>query len=240
MNFLKLEKQVIPKEEALILAPKIFAPIGPENVRGSGAIEVENECLKVRFRYGDVNIDIERIPETEEEMQKMNLSFKNSDLIRFLEFKPDSFYKLLELSIENKNNSRIIELDNILDHTEIYVLKNGQDVEGSAVSASKKFIKLSAEPKTVAALLTTFHELGHIADPNLDSRGSRCNFQGLTKEEIASSGKEMIDQERYAWAYCLKELKPLLEGADISLEDLDVLIHKFSLGSYSDIISKNL
>lgn len=239
-NF-KLEKQTISKEETRNLAGNLFEPIGSETIKGSGAIEVENNQVKIRFRQGDVNLNLDKIPTNEAELRRSSLSVKDCNLIRFLNFEPGSFYRLLNFSIENKINKNEIDLDDLVRDQEVYVLKGGQEVEGSVTNHTNNWIKISAEPKTVAALLTLFHEIGHSKDPaergSLELRHAVLDSKG---EEKIYFDQEIMSSERDAWAYSLKKMKPLLEGINITSEELDAFIHKWLLGSYSDLVSKEI
>lgn len=62
---------------------------------------------------------------------------------------------------------------------------------------------------------------------------------GKEKEEVVLQ-KEMIARERYAWAYSLSTLRNYLKGLNVKHEDIDIFIHKWTLGSYSAAINPEI
>jgi len=238
ISSLKLENKFISKEEALENAPKLFQPIGKETVKNGGRVKIENENLTITIQYDEVNLNIDSIPRNEEEMGQTNLNMHERRLIRFLDFKPESFYELKYFLIENKNDFEKIELEEYdTRKIKIYVLKNGNDVDGSLADSIEDYVKLNAEPKTAAALLTAFHEIGHKKDPNISMMDAFC-FR-VTEKDNTIENKKMIDRERYAWAYSLSKLKPFFTGIGIDQKDLNIFIHEKCLGSYSEFIKNS-
>ena len=121
--------------------------------------------------------------------------------------------------------------------TRIFVLKNGNDVDGSSAHSFEDYIRLNAEPKTAAALLVVFHEIGHRKDPNISILDAFSRRE--PGQDNGVENKKMLDRERHAWAYSLNKLKPFLSGLNADLEEVNTFIHKRCLGSYSDFIKNN-
>jgi hypothetical protein len=234
----KLEKKTISKEEVLEKNPKLFEPIGSELVRSGGRVEIENENIKISLRYDDVRFRIDNLPKNEEELSHSNLYPDERQLLKFLNFKPEDFYELRYFLIENKNDFNQIELEEYdTRQTRIFVLKDGSDVDGSSAHSLEDYIRLNAEPKTVAALLIAFHEIGHRKDPNISIRDAYAQRDSVEDNQVEN--KKMLDRERYAWAYSLSTLKPFLTGMNADLKDVNAFIHERCLGSYSDFIKNN-
>jgi len=234
----KLEKKTISKEEVLKSAPQLFKPIGTETIRSGGRVEIENENLKISLRYEDIKFSVDNLPKNEEEMIQTNLHLSDRHILRFLNFKPDDFYELRYFLLENKNDCNQIELEEYdTRQTRIFVLKDGCDFDGSSAHSLEDYIRLNAEPKTVAALLIAFHEIGHKKDPNISMWDAFANRE--SEEDIERGNKKMLDRERYAWAYSLSKLKPFLPGMNADLEEVNAFIHEHCLGTYSDFIKNN-
>jgi hypothetical protein len=232
---LKLEDKTISKEESLENAPKLFEPIGQEIIKNSGRVEIENKDLKITMRYDEIRFSIDEIPRTEEEMIGTGLNIYERRLLKFLNFKPENFYELKYFLMENKLGPEKIELEEYDTRKErIFVLKDGKDTEGSSINIFQDYVKLTAEPKTAAAVLTAFHEIGHTKDPNISSLDA-LSFS-IAGRDRKVEDKKIMDRERYAWAYSLNKLRPFLAGMNVDSKDLDTFIHERSLGSYSDFI----
>ena len=137
-------------------------------------------------------------------------------------------------SLANKHDAHRLEFkNNDQDKNRIFVLKSGSDTENSRANTLYNFIKLNAELKTPAAILVAFHELGHLKDPNF----SVLDMFSLGKsDDQGETAKKVMARERFAWAYSLSQLKPFLAGMKVSPADLKILVHEYSLGTYSDFI----
>lgn len=235
---LKLENKTISNEESLEHAPKLFEPIGQEKIKNSGRVEIENNDLKITMRYDEIRFSVDEIPRAEEELIGTDLNLLERRLLRFLDFKPENFYELKYFLMENKLGPEKIELEEYDTRKErIFVLKDGQDTEGSSINVSQDYVKLTAEPKTAAAILTAFHEIGHTKDPNISLLDALSS--GVVGRDNKVENKKIMDRERYAWAYSLNKLRPFLAGMNVDSKDLNTFIHERSLGSYSDFIKAN-
>ncbi len=238
----KLEKTALSGEIAYEKVRHLFETFGQQKTGENGDITIENNFIKVELLYEDLQFDIETIPQTEEEFIGTNLGVRERALIRFLEFKPDQYSLLKSYKIENKKNGSTIDLSAELGENTIYVKKGGDDISESAAHYLNTYIKLNIEPKNAAGILVLMHEVGHKKDPSIDPL--EMFLVSLGKEKDTSIlQKEMIDRERYAWAYALSKLRSYLEGLNISKEDINTFVHKWALGSYSasidpDIIEK--
>lgn len=64
-------------------------------------------------------------------------------------------------------------------------------------------------------------------------RGSATGIMDKEKDAI------ILRQERFAWANALSKLRPFLKSFNITDEGIDALVHKFTLGSYCNQMSKD-
>lgn len=235
----KLENKTISKEDAFENASKLFQPIGIETLNKNGEVEIENEKLKINFNYVDLKFDIDKIPKNDEEFIETNLGGRDRRLIKFLNFKPDLYTELKNLKIKSKVTQNQLDLNDYIGEIKVYVLKNGKDFSGSSAHALNDWVKLNTEPKTIIGLLAVFHEIGHRNDPAVNSPEAVLSALGLSKKDKKIENQEMIDRERYAWAYSLSKLRPFLNEMDVDLEDLNTVIHKYALGTYSDYVKED-
>lgn len=235
----KLEKVAISKEKMLENTQDLFKVFGTETIDEQGEITIENELMKVNIRYEDLIFDIKNIPRTEEAFIGTELNVNERALIRFLNFHPEQYQLLKECRIQSKQDNSIINISDELGENTIYVKKNGNDVSESAAHYLNTYIKLNIEPKSAAGILTMLHEVGHKKDPAIDPLEIMLVSLGKEKDE-AILQKEMIDRERYAWAYSLNKLRPFFDGLNITLKDVDIFVHKWALGSYSSLIDSTI
>ncbi len=235
----KLEKTVISAESAIEKVEHLFKPLGKESRGESNEITIENESIKASFLYEDLKFDINTIPKTEEDFIGTDLDVNDRALIRFLNFETEKYSILQNFILENKKDGSKIDLNKELGENNVYVKKGGNTVSGSASHSLNPYIKLSIEPKTAAGILVLMHEVGHKKDPAIDPLEIMLVALGKEKEESVLQ-KEMIDRERYAWAYGLSKLRPYIKGLNCTLEDLDIFVHQWNLGSYSAYINTDL
>jgi len=235
----KLEKTALPKEIAQEKIPHLFQSFGEETIDENGGLIIENEFIKAQLLYEELKFDVDIIPQKEEEFIGTKLGVRERALIRFLNFQPDQYYLLKKFKIENKVNGTKIDLSGELGENTIYVKKGGYDISESAAHYLNTYIKLSIEPKSAAGILVMMHEVGHKKDPAIDVFEMMLVSLGKEKEAITLQ-KEMIDRERYAWAYSLTKLRSYFKGLDVTQEDIDTLVHKWTLGSYSASINPEI
>lgn len=235
----KLEKTALPEDVAREKVPHLFETFGKESVEENGQIVIENDLIKARLWYEELKFDIGTIPRTEEEFIGTELGVRERALIRFLGFMPDQYFQLKDCKIENKTDGSVIDISKELGENTLYVKKGGNDISESAAHYLNTYIKLNIEPKSAAGILVMMHEVGHKKDPSIDPLEMMLVSLGKEKDQSALQ-KEMIDRERYAWAYSLSKLRSYLKGLNIPQEDIDVFVHKWTLGSYSAAINPDI
>lgn len=235
----KIEKTALSAESARGKVEHLFEPLGKESRGENNEIIIENEFIRHLFLYEDLKFDIDTTPKTEEEFIGSKLDSRERALIRFLDFKPDQYVKLQDFVLENKDDGSILDLKTELGENTVYVKKDGTDFSESAAHYLNTYIKLTVEPKTPAGILVLMHEIGHKKDPAIDPLEIMLVGLGKKKEEVILQ-KEMIDRERYAWAYSLSKLRPYMKGLNCTLQDLDVFVHQWNLGSYSASIKPEI
>jgi hypothetical protein len=106
-----------------------------------------------------------------------------------------------------------------------------------------------------ATLVTLLHEIGHVKRPTADSAilNTRARYVRylqtrnknlLTAEEKTDPELEdkifqvILEEERDAWAYALKEMRPLIKAGFLEKKDVLDFLHTNALQSYSDTIRK--
>lgn len=235
----KLEKTALHAENAQEKVLHLFESFGKETVDENNQIIVENEVVKAQLSYEELKFNIDNIPRTEEEFIGTNLDARERALIRFLDFNPEQYRLLKSYQLEDKLNKSIIDVKRELGENNIYVKIGGNEISESSAHYLNNYIKLNIEPKSAAGILTMMHEVGHKKDPSIDPLEMVLVSLGKEKEQIVLQ-KEMIDRERYAWAYSLSKLRSYLKGLNITPEDIDIFVHKWTLGSYSASINPDI
>lgn len=101
------------------------------------------------------------------------------------------------------------------------------------------------DPWTPEGFIILLHEVGHYKDylrSNPLERHAKTISSSLINERQGSEfdAERFLQDERNAWAFALKDLKPFTKDLDIYLDDLGKEIHGFCLKSYSDAIKEVL
>lgn len=229
----KLEKTMMPKEEAFEKTWHLFESVGKESVQDNSVV-IENDSIKIAFERENITFSTSQIPKTEDEMLDSKISVEERRLLRFLDFEPDLFYQLKSYHMRDKITGSALDLETELEGTTVYVKKNGQNPMESAADYLENCIKVGIEPKSAAGILIMFHEIGHKRDPLLVPFGSKLPSREYKSTNNAD--EDRLDQERFAWAYCLKKIKTFLSSLNVSGKDMDVFVHQWALGTYSAAI----
>jgi len=233
---IKLEKESLPETEVKEKAKAIFEPFGEAKEDKYGFVEIENEQIRLKMRRSEVRFLTKRMPKTPDELYEPETPNHERVIIETMGLQPELFYELSDFSLESKDGQEKIVLDEILPiEARIFVRRNGKDIYGSVAYPRYSFANLACEPDTVAGLATLFHEVGHLKDPYI--KGEKIDATIAATEDLQERNKrEIMRRERHAWAFSLDKLRGFLSRLGTDQADLDALIHKLSLGCYSDFI----
>ena len=225
----KKEKIVIKEADFVKQYPDFFKNIGKEELHKDNMLTYENEKLSISLKYEEISPEqypAEKFP-----------GFYYMSMIGEVDF--DDYFRLTEFKIKNENFE--YDLKSESKNPIVLFLKesNPKKTDGAAYS-EENLITLNSLPSSPGSILTLLHELGHINDDKINediSRKLHLRFETIMKggsdEKIEKEQNAItIRQERVAWAYALKKLKPFIEGFQIPEESLDKYIHEFTLGSY--------
>ncbi|MCX6793206.1 MAG: hypothetical protein NTY12_04225 [Candidatus Falkowbacteria bacterium] len=144
--------------------------------------------------------------------------------------------------VENKNGC--FDLNSAFPGGKVYFNLGEGNVE-SFINMGHKVIFLEQDPWTPEGLVALLHEVGHYKDyvrSNHNQRTIKKISRHLIKKDLGteSEGEVVLKEERDAWAFALRDLKPFKEDLDIYLDELEEEIHGLCLKSYSDFIKETL
>lgn len=245
-NKFKFEEKTIKDEKVLRETTSLYNSLGAEYKRKKDKIEIENDKMKISFSYLKPEFGFlkGKSVKKEEDFYGLDLSKKERDLIKFLDFEPEKYFILNDFILEEKFTKNRINIKEETDST-IFVKKEGIFLLNSAVSMDieGKPIKLTLEPKSAISILSLFHEIGHLKDIKIDLKELKLFREkelnnSLTKEDKLNLAKEVLRRERFAWAYTITKLKPFFDSLNIEKRDLYKAIHELALGGYSDQLKK--
>lgn len=130
---------------------------------------------------------------------------------------------------------------------------NVQLVEGSGFSHSANSVFLEEDPLSRKGLLILFHELGHFERSTIRSKTEQEEYEAALRKSkslimsMLPFGKltekqagVILKEERDAWAFALRTLRPFEQDLDLNLNKALDTIHIHSLQSYSDEIRDEL
>lgn len=159
---------------------------------------------------------------------------------KFLREKPHLFRKLKEFVIQSKDIDYQWQLSEEAPDLDIYFEPDGADVTDAGAHIMENAIRVGSNLDNWAGLLTLLHEIGHKKDPGYLKLPEKSlvhrNFFKTEDKIMEQTAKYILQDERNAWSYTLKKLKPFLYM--LPKDDLHAYIHEWALGSYSDSIMK--
>ena len=121
-----------------------------------------------------------------------------------------------------------------IEDSGVLVFVNPADISGDSEVVNellgKKVIFLSGNLCKLDTLLTLFHELGHEQTRSDNTEASVDYHRGrpISKEE----GREVLEEERDAWASALRVLRPYIKKE--SFEKVDKFVHDRALTNHSN------
>jgi hypothetical protein len=225
----KKEKIVISEEDLFKSNPELFQKIGKPVIIDENNMTYENENLSVSLSY--------------ESSEKYFNEFGNSSQASLFtgenpQINLEDFWRLTKFTL---SSGGVIYDINEEEKSPIVLFRKSSkinDISGGAYIYAN-IVEIGSEPSSPQAILTLMHELGHINDEEqiqeddteISDIELRAIFAGApTLEMDRDKSAIILRQERHAWAYALKKIKPFLGSMNIKEDGVKKLVHDFALG----------
>lgn len=151
-----------------------------------------------------------------------------------------------------QNNDQVFDITRISEQPSPTVYFNISPSGGSGFSLNANSIFLEEDPLTRSGLVVLSHELGHFNnkidisfekikeyDKSLKKINSSMHMIGLNKPD-EQDAEATLREERNAWAFALKILRPFEKDLDLDLRNTQETLHVLCLQSYSDVIRQKI
>lgn len=145
-----------------------------------------------------------------------------------------------------KNESSHFSVSNLKTDDPVTIYFNVPLASGSGFSRMANTIFLEQDPLSRKGLMVLMHELGHFMSKGIVSEDDAKNYyQSLKKLDYLfgllpsrrlnqSDASRILKEERDAWAFSLKNLRPFEKDLDLDLDNSLETIHAHCLQTYSD------
>lgn len=155
-------------------------------------------------------------------------------------------------NFEIRNSDKYFSSNKINEKGGPHIYFNVPLESGSTLSRKANTIFLEEDPLSRKGLVVLFHEFGHYSSPIATSKEDMEHyFQSLKKLEYSISllpsrrftkdnAARILEEERRAWAFGLKTLRPFENDLDLDLNNTIETVHGFCLQSYSDAFREKL
>lgn len=157
------------------------------------------------------------------------------------------------MSLVLSKDDKVFVLEELFPDTQVYVSADVQLSEDdfdelvrdeerqTSVTADGSKVNIYEPIFSKLGMLALMHELGHVAKKQslTEAEGSELYSarHRYNKGRLVSKDSALVLQdERDAWAWALQQLRPYLGDFGIDENDIEQIIHKTALGSYSEII----
>jgi hypothetical protein len=224
-----LEPENTDRETTERAIARLDKPLASIEYRPEGENDIEANDLSLRFSY--------RQPTTQDHLEKV------LDLGVLTE---SNEWRLLDsLKLLDKGENVIFDLMEDLPEFKILFRPDTNGPAQSAANPEKKYLIIRGDISQPRAIIALLHEVGHCKDyeklddhdkETFESGHKALHMEGQVSRE---SLEKVLRRERNAWAYALKNIKPIL-GRDISKADVKQYIHNYALGSYSEGMRKKI
>lgn len=202
----------------------------------SGELNFKIGETDVAFKYSDPSLGYKFKSFLEDRRPPVPNYIPRLDLVNNLR-------RINNFSLEN--NSGKYSVTDILprDWSVYFLLQKNKKTKTGWIDFDKKVIILSEDPLTANGLLSLGHEIGHYEDSQSISEEEKSQrlkaLQAQNSNDYASSqiDKDILTKvERNAWAHSLNDLRNFTKDLNISLGEIDDLVHGDCLQSYEDKI----
>jgi hypothetical protein len=205
-------------------------PIGDVEYMRNGDVCVENEKLKVKFKYGFADYrDFVRGPDEIEGL------LGNTD--------PSNDWRILEqFSIIDKQTNTEVDILTELPEGYRILFNPFLEVYNGNANVIEKGCLVKGDIASIAGILIILHEIGHCVDyertdDKSEWRNARARIEDSSNYEKL---KLVLLKERNAWAYALNKVRPFLRSGAFPKEEILKNIHGRSLFSYCDMIQEKM
>ncbi len=220
------------QERVDALINRIETPLFQPEYKDSGEISFEKDGLAFSFAYSSLpqhllNLDIKDFRKLKKDEYK---------LVGAMNFKPENFRRV-ETFLVTTPNETLDVFKATLPNTNIYINTNMgklNSLQPAFFYSPINSVILNINPFSIGAIVVLFHEIGHQHDPS-----ERRDIVFIPKhpgDNVRETDEYLtvkLESERNAWAFALKKLKHILPALNLTESELNDIIHKFALHSYS-------
>lgn len=255
MEYLKnhLEPKGKPKETA---PQSIIEPLA-KNIdfnKGEGKIEIEKNGLKIEMFYGKTNSEevssaVEVQKDSDPRFRKGGRDIKGWKELMLLRISDQDDHDIINWwpSYTKESDGEKVRVRVIFPVTNNMSDLNPKKGELMALFSDKTLniftLNNITSPCTIMAIA---HEVGHIKGVEDDTKKRYLRYIKTLDMNVLNENERrdpmimkkiaevILREERRAWAFAIKILRPLIKGNIINAEDFRYMIYEKSLQSYSD------
>jgi hypothetical protein len=191
----------------------------------------EDEKVRIEMCHEPVIFSQKNIPRTPDELLDSELSYEEKELLKFLEFSPEKYYRLSQFTLQDKEIGTQLNITDEFPEMNIFVLKGGKEINDCYKSLLGSNIRLSMVPNCPVGIIIMLHEIGHTKDSHLEP----IDILSIKTQDQLNS--MTLKAEAFAWDYTIKKISPYLNALDTSKNDLNSFIRE-GIGTYVKIIKK--
>lgn len=202
----------------------------------------EHGSGEVEFLKRHTGLKIQYTPLEGEYRERLKRAVPRDDLVNA--FLVDDFV------LSDTETGRVLDLEGILPNDKYKVVVK---ISGASTQAlvKAKMIYTHTCLHSPAGILDLLHEAGHLQFTDPLPKRIKSEYAGMASRVMFEMGEKVdmahiLEQERKAWAFCLRKIKPFLadkEDPDSGLattEEVRSYIHASSLSSYGSSFVKIL
>ena len=219
----KIEKKFVVYKDIEPLMEKFSVPVFDNNLLvESNKLKVEKDGLKISASFQELSKefsvkDREVFKGLDENIQNLYLAMES----------PEDYFELTNFILENEN-SKLDLFEIASKDTKIYFrFRNFNTI------ISRSGIN------SFGSMFSVLHEIGHTVD--VEGTVGRLEFSHSKNPndqvKLTDQQKELIlRNERNAWSFALKKIRPFIKDFNVNMDDVDKFIHEVALYGYSDLI----
>jgi hypothetical protein len=224
LEYVEKHKEGVNEEKLEAAIKKLAEPIGGIEYKDSDEVALENGPFALDFKYDGLEKDSSAIP-----------------VARGLALKPEQLREIKELHLSRSDRGKRLSLSDVIPgNFRVLFAPNSREKWSDFANLTEKTIVLNGDVAAPSTLLALLHEAGHVhASPKegADSFAPEPNQDRRTVNAV-DVAKKLLN-ERDAWAYALRTIKPFLDqekGEQFSITKDDALVFAKGecLKSYND------
>jgi len=224
LEYVEKHKEAADEERLRVAIEDLSGPIGGVEYKDSGDGALENGPFALEFKYGELEKDRPAILAA-----------------RGMKLNPEQLRELRGLNLSRSDRGRQISLSDIIPSDfRVLFAPNSGEKWSDFVNLKEKMIVLNGDIATPLTLLALLHEAGHIhAAPKKENDNFSPEPNQNRKTINAMDVAKKLLNERDAWAYALRTIKPFLDQEKrksffIVKEDVLTFAKSECLRSYND------